>query len=79
MYTYLLLLLDLSAAFGTLNHQILINRLLEIGINGMALDLLISFFTNRTFAVKTVTSIYHIKTINTSVPHCDQYWVQYFS
>ena len=63
-----LLILDLSAAFDTLNHNILINRLLEIGINGMALDWLISFFTNRTFAVKTGTSSSRIKKINTGVP-----------
>ena len=38
----------------------------KIGINGMALDWIILFVTNRTFADKT--SIYHIKIINTGVP-----------
>ena len=34
-----LLLLDLSAAFDTLDHTIMKNRLIEICMNGMALDL----------------------------------------
>ena len=34
----LVILLDLSAAFGILDHNILINRLTSIGISGTALD-----------------------------------------
>ena len=43
-----LLLLDLPAAFNTLDHTIMKNRLIEIGIHGMALDWIVSYFSNRT-------------------------------
>ena len=63
-----LLLLDLSAAFDTLDHTIMKNRLIEIGINGMALDWLVSYFSNRTFAVEADKYISSIKSINTGIP-----------
>ena len=47
-----LLLLDLSSAFDTLNHNILIERIKELGIEGSPLRWLISFFTDRTSSVK---------------------------
>ena len=47
-----LLLLDLSIAFDTLNHNILIERIKELGIEGSPLRWLISFFTDRTSSVK---------------------------
>ena len=63
-----LLLLDLSAAFDTLDHDILTNRLRDIGVDGIALSWLISFFKYRTFAVKTGSSISITKLITTGVP-----------
>ena len=41
--------LDLSAAFDTLDHNILINRLTSIGISGTALDWFIAYITYRFF------------------------------
>src|SRR5574338_636256 len=50
-----LCMLDLSSAFDTIDHSILINRLSSwFGINGSALLWLKSFLTNRTFSVKVL-------------------------
>ena len=38
----------MSAAFDTISHRILLDRLEEIGITDKALDLLKSYITNRT-------------------------------
>ena len=65
-----LLLLDLSAAFDTLDHDFLTNRLRDIGVDGIALSWLISFFKYRTFDVKTGSSISITKLISTGVPQC---------
>ena len=46
-----LLLLDYSAAFDTVRHNILFTRFSERGICGKALELLKSYFQNRTFSV----------------------------
>lgn len=47
-----LVLLDLSAAFDTLDHHILIERLRQrVGISGSQLDWLSSYLSNRTFSV----------------------------
>ena len=58
----ILVLLDLSAAFDTLNHSILINRLKTfIGLSGSALDWFISYLSHRSFQVKqnSDTSTHH--------------------
>ena len=47
-----LLLLDLSSAFDTLNHNILIERTKELGIEGYSLSWLTSFLNDRTSSVK---------------------------
>ena len=49
-----LLLLDLSAAFDTIDHFILINRLKNwFGVSSSALNLLSSFFSGRSQVVVT--------------------------
>ena len=47
-----LLLLDLSSAFDTLNHNILIERIKELVIEGSSLSWLTSFLNDRTSSVK---------------------------
>lgn len=43
----ILILLDLSAAFDTINHNVLISRLSAIGVSGKALNWFQSYLTNR--------------------------------
>ena len=45
------ILLDVLAAFDTLDHNILINRLTSIGISGTALDWFISYLTDRFYQI----------------------------
>lgn len=42
-----LILLDLSAAFDTVNHDILILRLQKLGVSSLALSLIKSYLNNR--------------------------------
>ena len=49
-----LVLLDLSSAFDTLNHNILIERIKELGIEGSPLRWLISFFTIVLYLLKSM-------------------------
>lgn len=47
----ILILLDLSAAFNTVNHKIILVRLKEIGVEGMALKWFQSYLSNKQQAV----------------------------
>ena len=54
----LLVLLDLSAAFDTIDHSILLNRLKQnFGINGTALSWFKSYLTNRKLRIHVDGSI----------------------
>ena len=55
----LLVLLDMSAAFDTLDLEAIVNRLYDIGIRGNALSLLESYIKNRVSKVKIGSEYSH--------------------
>lgn len=62
----ILILLDLSAAFDTIDHTILYHTLFHhFGISGMALRLIKSYLANRTFTV----SVNSLASTQTRLPH----------
>ena len=64
-----LVLLDLSAAFDTIDHGILLSRLSShYGITGSALDLLTSYLSNRTMSVLIDSTPSPPTAVNTGVP-----------
>ena len=61
--------LDLSAAFDTVNHKILLEVLNKYyGIHGLALKWIESYLTNRQFWVQIEDKFSEVKTIDFSVP-----------
>ena len=65
-----LILLDLSDVFGTIDHQILLERLSSFyGISGLALDLLSSYLSDRTQAVSINSHNTPYSSVHTNVPH----------
>ena len=62
-------MLDLSAAFDTIDHSILLSRLTSFyGISGSALDLVRSYLTDRTQSVVLNNCSSPPTSINTGVP-----------
>ena len=65
----LVVLLDLSAAFDTIDHSILLDRLkYKLGVNGTALALFSSYLTNRKQRIHLNGSISEIFALICSVP-----------
>ena len=64
----ILILLDLSAAFDTVVHSLLLNDLKAVGIEGDALDYLESFLKNRTYCVQVGKSFSETKVLTRGVP-----------
>jgi hypothetical protein len=63
-----LILLDLSAAFDTVNHQIFLATLAELGIADSALSWFRSYLTNKTYQVTWNGSLSKPCTLETGVP-----------
>ena len=64
----LLVLLDLSAAFDTINHNTLLQRLSGYGLSGDVLAWLTSYLCNRTCVVRVKSGVSEVETITTGVP-----------
>lgn len=63
-----LILLDLSAAFDTVNHQILLSTLSELGISGAAHAWIASYLTGRSYQVAWRESVSSPRALTTGVP-----------
>uniref|UniRef100_A0A9J7XP41 Reverse transcriptase domain-containing protein n=1 Tax=Cyprinus carpio carpio TaxID=630221 RepID=A0A9J7XP41_CYPCA len=64
----ILILLDLSAAFDTVNHQILLSTLLTKGISGTALQWFESYLSDRSFKVSWRGEVSKSQHLTTGVP-----------
>lgn len=64
----ILVLLDLSAAFDTISHKILLDRLVSIGITGTPLSWFISYLSGRTQFVQLKHFRSRSSTVTTGVP-----------
>ncbi len=64
----LLILLDLFAAFDTVNHQILLSTLLRKGISGTALQWFDSYLSDRSFKVSWSGEVSELQHLATGVP-----------
>jgi hypothetical protein len=64
----LLVLLDLSAAFDTIDHDILLSRLLDLGITGTPLQWLTSYLNNRHQSVTINGILSSSQTLHSGVP-----------
>ena len=76
----LLMLLDMSAAFDTLNHTILLSILREIGISGAAIEWFTSYIKYRFCNVKVGSSTSTLRLITNGVPQgpfLDQFYLNY--
>ena len=65
-----LTLLDLSAAFDTIDHTILLDRLnVYYGISELALGWFKSYLSGRTHSVKVGSTLFHPAALQYGVPH----------
>ena len=67
-HSAVLILLDLSAAFDTVNHQLLLDTLADLGITGTALKWFASYLTDRTYQVSWKGLLSSPRKLLTGVP-----------
>lgn len=60
--------IDYKKAFDTVNHEIMLDDLMSIGIRGKVWDWFRSYLSNRQMAVKFNNSLSNIKNVNYGVP-----------
>ena len=65
----LLILLDISAAFHNVNHGILLERLSELGIRGLALAWLVSFLDGHSLRVQLGENVSVPWSLSCGIPH----------
>lgn len=65
----ILILLDLSSAFATVSHEILISRLSDIGITGSALSWLIFYISDRKYFITIEGYKSSTAPVSQGVPH----------
>lgn len=70
----ILILLDLSAAFDTVVHDILLRDCENIGIEGAALAYLRSYLENRIYCVQIGDTLSEMKTLERGVPQGSVFW-----
>ncbi len=70
-----LILLDLSAAFDTVNHQILLSTLSSLDITGIPLRWFESYLTGRSFRVAWGGEVAKAHKLVTGVPQGSVHWV----
>ena len=63
-----ILYLDFAKAFDTLPHNILIQKLYNIGVGGKLIQLILSYLTNRKQYVKTINEVSHLIEVTSGVP-----------
>ena len=62
------LFLDIEKAFDSISHKLLIKKIENYGIRGIALDLIKSYISNRTQIVKIDEIKSNLTTVNTGIP-----------
>ena len=72
-----LILLDLSCAFDSLDHSIIIDRIKSIGFTGSSLDWIISYLSNRTYSINIKNYIHLLENYGMEY-HKALFWAPFY-